>query len=208
MSKTINYSIRTAKISGKVYYSVYDIANMLGIDSKTVCIQLGYQKPITIICLEGPTKGIIHDFVPYDDLVKLIAFGNKVNPADIKLYTSDIPLKDIEKDQLKAIISVEAPSEENGQVSSVTVLTDTVYSTMDIAKEYRMDIWTLNKYLEYRKVQYFDKNKYHLYGRLCGKGLILDMPTMKYLRWTEKGRKFVELMLEQDGYEKVVRKHG
>lgn len=208
MSKTINYSIRTAKISGKVYYSVYDIANMLGIDSKTVCIQLGYQKPITIICLEGPTKGIIHDFVPYDDLVKLIAFGNKVNPADIKLYTSDIPLKDIEKDQLKAIISVEAPSEGNDQASDVTVLAEKVYSTMDIAKEYRMDIWILNQYLDYRNVQYLDKNKYHLCGRLRGKGLILDMPTMKYLRWTEKGKKFVEFMLEQDGYEKVVRKHG
>ena len=79
---------------------------------------------------------------------------------------------------------------------------------MDIAKEYRIDICVLNQYLEYRNVQYFKKNKYHLCGRLRGKGLIVDMPTMKYLRWSEKGRKFVEFMLEHDGYKKVMRKHG
>ena len=208
MNKKINYSIRTAKLSGKVYYSFDDIVCMLGIDSKTAVIHLDDLKIFSIFSLEGTTKATCCKYVLYDGLVKLIAFGNNVNPTDIKLYTSDIPLKNIEKDQLTAVISVEPPSEENGQMSSVTVLADKVYSTTDIAKDYRMDIWSLNKYLEYRNVQYFDKNKYHLYGKFRGKVLVVDIPTMKYLRWTEKGKKFVEFMLEQDGYEKVVRKHG
>lgn len=208
MNKTINYPIEIAKFLEKKLYSYDGIVSKLGIDSKTACTLLGDQKPIRIICLEGTNKATVNDYVLYDELVKLIAFANKVNPEDIKLYSSDIPLGNIEKDQLTAVISVEPPSEGNGQTSDVTVFADNVYSTMDIAKEYRIDICVLNQYLEYRNVQYFKKNKYHLCGRLRGKGLIVDMPTMKYLRWSEKGRKFVEYMLEHDGYKKVVRKHG
>lgn len=208
MKKIINYSIGTAKVYGKVYYSFYDIINVLGIDSQTACIQLGCHKPIRIICVEDDPNACVNSYVLYDDLVKLIAFGNKVNPTDIKLYSSDIPLKDIETDQLKVVISVELPSKENGQMPGVTFLSDKAYSTMDIAKDYRLDICFLNRYLEYRNVQYLEKNKYHLYDRYSGKGLVVDMPTMKYLRWTEKGKKFIEYMLKQDGYKKVVRKHG
>ncbi len=208
MNKTINYQIEIAKFHEKNLFSYDGIVSKLGIDSQTARTLLGDQKPIGIICLEGTNKATVNDYVLYDELVKLIAFANKVNPEDIKLYSSDIPLGNIEKDQLTAVISVEPPSEGNGQTSDVTVFADNVYSTMDIAKEYRIDICVLNQYLEYRNVQYFKKNKYHLCGRLRGKGLIVDMPTMKYLRWSEKGRKFVEFMLEHDGYKKVMRKHG
>lgn len=208
MNKTINYQIEIAKFHEKKLFSYDGIVSKLGIDSQTARTLLGDQKPIGIICLEGTNKATVNDYVLYDELVKLIAFANKVNPEDIKLYSSDIPLGNIEKDQLTAVISVEPPSEGNGQTSDVTVFADNVYSTMDIAKEYRIDICVLNQYLEYRNVQYFKKNKYHLCGRLRGKGLIVDMPTMKYLRWSEKGRKFVEFMLEHDGYKKVMRKHG
>lgn len=208
MNKTINYQIEIAKFLEKKLFSYDGIVSKLGIDSQTARTLLGDQKPIRIICLEGTNKATVNDYVLYDELVKLIAFANKVNPEDIKLYSSDIPLGNIEKDQLTAVISVEPPSEGNGQTSDVTVFADNVYSTMDIAKEYRIDICVLNQYLEYRNVQYFKKNKYHLCGRLRGKGLIVDMPTMKYLRWSEKGRKFVEFMLEHDGYKKVMRKHG
>ena len=208
MKKIINYSIGTANVSGKKYYSFYDLISMLGIDSQTAYIQLGDQKPIKIVCIEGLNKATFREYVSYDDLVKLIAFGNKVNLTDIKLYSSDIPLDNIEKEQLSAVISVELPSKENSQIPSATVLTEKVYSTMDIAKEYRIEIGAFNRYLEIRNVQYFRKNKYHLCGRFRGKGLVVNMPTMKYLRWTEKGKKFIEYMLKQDGYEKVVRKHG
>ena len=208
MNKTINYQIEIAKFLEKKLFSYDGIVSKLGIDSQTARTLLGDQKPIRIICLEGTNKATVNDYVLYDELVKLIAFANKVNPEDIKLYSSDIPLGNIEKDQLTAVISVEPPSEGNGQTSDVTVFADNVYSTMDIAKEYRIDICVLNQYLEYRNVQYFKKNKYHLCGRLRGKGLIVDMPTLKYLRWSEKGRKFVEFMLEHDGYKKVMRKHG
>ncbi len=216
MKKTIKYEIRTAHVFGKIYYNFDDTMNSLKSTTSTTIKDLDKCIRAIIVGSEISTsenqarlnQTSLGLYINREGFTKLIAADHNVNPADIKLYTSDIPLENIEKGQLTAVISVEPPSEGNGQASDVTVLAEEVYSTMDIAKEYRMDIWILNQYLEYRNVQYLDKNKYHLYGRLRGKGLILDMPTMKYLRWTEKGRKFVELMLEQDGYKKVMRKHG
>ena len=216
MSKKTTYEIRTAHVFGEIYYNLDDTMNSL---KKTTSITIkDLDKCIRTIVVgsninqsENQARFNSHAlglYINREGFIKLIAADHNVNPADIKLFASDIPLENIEKTQLTAVISVEPPSEENGQMSSVTVLADKVYSTTDIAKEYRMDVCKLNWYLKYRNVQYFDKNKYHLYSKFRGKGLVVDIPTMKYLRWTEKGKKFVEFMLEQDGYEKVVRKHG
>lgn len=216
MSKKTTYEIRTAHVFGEIYYNLDDTMNSLKKNTSITIKDL--DKCIRTIVVgsninqsENQARFNSHAlglYINREGFIKLIAADHNVNPADIKLFASDIPLENIEKTQLTAVISVEPPSEENGQMSSVTVLADKVYSTTDIAKEYRMDVCKLNWYLKYRNVQYFDKNKYHLYSKFRGKGLVVDIPTMKYLRWTEKGKKFVEFMLEQDGYEKVVRKHG
>ena len=216
MSKKTTFEIRTAHVFGEIYYNLDDTMNSL--KNTTSIIVKDLDKCISAIIVgsefntsENQTRLITNSYGLYvnrEGFIKLIAADYNVNPADIKLFTSDIPLENIEKEQLTAVISVEPPSEENGQMTNVTVLADKVYSTTDIAKEYRLDIYALNRYLEYRNVQYFDKNKYHLYGRFRGEGFVVDIPTMKYLRWTEKGKKFIEYMLKQDGYKKVVRKHG
>ena len=216
MEKTIKYEIRTAHVFGKIYYNFDDTMNSLKNTTSTTIKDLDKCIRAIIVGSEISTsenqarlnQTSLGLYINREGITKLIAADHNVNPADIKLYTADIPLENIEKDQLTAVISVEPPSEGNGQASDVTVLADKVYSTTDIAKEYRMDVCKLNWYLKYRNVQYLHKNKYYLCDNYCGKGLVVNIPTKKYLRWTDKGKKFVEFMLEQDGYKKVVCKHG
>ena len=218
MSKKTTYEIRTAHVFGEIYYNLDDTMNSLKKNTSITIKDL--DKCIRTIVVgsninqsENQARFNSHAlglYINREGFIKLIAADHNVNPADIKLFASDIPLENIEKTQLTAVISVEPPSEENGQMSSVTVLADKVYSTTDIAKEYRMDISTFHKYLECRNVLHreWKTHKYLLCDRFCGKGLVVNIPNVKYLRWTEKGKKLLEYMLKQDGYEKVVRKHG
>ena len=80
-------------------------------------------------------------------------------------------------------------------------------SVTSIAKEYGMSGVKLNKYLCDKHIQYRCKGVWHILGKYSKKGYVISVSGRNkktHMYWTFEGKKFIESLLDADGYKKVI----
>ena len=80
-------------------------------------------------------------------------------------------------------------------------------SVTSIAKEYGMSGVKLNKYLCDKHIQYRCKGVWHILSKYSKKDYVISVSGRNkktHMYWTFEGKKFIESLLDADGYKKVI----
>ena len=82
----------------------------------------------------------------------------------------------------------------------------TYCSIQSIADQYEMSAVELNQFLCQKHIQYRRGGVWHLNSRYANRGYVLNKTgknSKTHLRWSSKGKDFIESLLAQDGIEKI-----
>lgn len=80
------------------------------------------------------------------------------------------------------------------------------YTISEIAKEYEISAVKLNNILKAEHIQYRSKGVWHINSKYGKKGYVVSVSGRNkktHMYWTFEGKKFIESLLEADGYQKV-----
>ena len=81
------------------------------------------------------------------------------------------------------------------------------YTISEIAEEYGMSAVKLNAYLKTKHIQYKCKGVWHINSKYAKRGYVVSVSGRNkktHMYWTAKGKKFIESLLEEDGYNKII----
>ena len=79
------------------------------------------------------------------------------------------------------------------------------YTISEIAKEYEISAVKLNNILKAEHIQYRSKGVWHILSKYSKKGYVVSVSGRNkktHMYWTFEGKKFIESLLEADGYQK------
>ena len=207
-----NDRIRITFINNQILFNLEDAARLLGFKSLKSSLQILPDEVVYQLTIRNDTIFDVLKFINIKGLELLIRHSNytfEYTDKDmiVKEITTETPPYSFLDGLVKVIpttanIIIEFPE----CMINCNVKTEMVrlYSATEIAAEFGIRGKKLNMLLEIEGVQRKRNNRWHLLKKYEKCGYIGYKPNNNSnMYWTEKGKFFIEKLLEENGYEKI-----
>lgn len=189
--------VRVITSSNGVFYSAHDIAKALK--------------------FENPRKEVIAlNMIRNNDDVALVEIKGKevfVTSRDFIIELSLNAEKLIAAKFINWILELEVSinrGQGNNELTENSQYRTNKFATTQIAQAFGISAVTLNKILHDEGIQYKVNKKWVLYGKYVNQGLVVSLQEKNknwiHSYWTPKGFDFIEAILKNRGYERIIGK--